>query len=145
MNEEQISKHLKNEALKNPAATMVELVSTLLPTPLAQELCKLAQADEQMTLKKLSGKVKEKLIQILAWTPLTVNGHDGFRLAMITRGGVSLKEIDPKTMQSKLIKGLFFCGEIMNLDGPCGGYNLQWSFASGYLAGNSAVTLLDAQ
>ncbi len=145
MNEEQISKHLKSEAVRNPQANIVELVSTLLPIPLARELCKLADASEDMTLKKLSGKVKEKLVQILAWTPLTVNGHDGFRLAMITRGGVSLKEIDPKTMQSKLIKGLFFCGEIMNLDGPCGGYNLQWSFASGYLAGNSAVTLLDAQ
>jgi len=56
-------------------------------------------------------------------------------MAMITRGGVSLKEINPKTMQSKIIDGLYFCGEVMNLDGPCGGYNLQWSFASGYLAG----------
>ncbi len=138
MNEEQISKHLKKEALKNPEADIVKLVSTLLPTPLARELCKLVEADEKMTLKKLSGGTKEKLVQTLAWTPLTVNGHDGFRLAMITRGGVSLKEIDPKTMQSKLISGLFFCGEIMNLDGPCGGYNLQWSFASGYLAGINA-------
>jgi predicted flavoprotein YhiN len=57
-------------------------------------------------------------------------------MAMITRGGISLKEIDPNTMQSKKINGLYFCGEVMNLDGPCGGYNLQWSFASGYLAGH---------
>jgi predicted flavoprotein YhiN len=63
-------------------------------------------------------------------------GHDGFKSAMITRGGVSLKEIDPKTMQSRLIKGLYFCGEIIDIDGPCGGYNLQWSFSSGYLAGH---------
>jgi predicted flavoprotein YhiN len=56
-------------------------------------------------------------------------------MAMITRGGIPLKEIDPKTMQSRKIQGLYFCGEVMNLDGPCGGYNLQWSFASGYLAG----------
>jgi len=145
MNEEQISKHLKKEALKNPDAQIIELVTTLLPTPLAGELCKLAGAEQKITLKKLSGKIKERLVQILAWTPLTVNGHDGFRLAMITRGGVSLKEIDPKTMQSRLISGLFFCGEIMNLDGPCGGYNLQWSFASGYLAGNSVVSILDTQ
>ncbi len=83
----------------------------------------------------MQGASRVKLIQILAWTPLTVNGHDGFKMAMITRGGINLKEIDKKTMQSKLIKGLYFCGEIMNLDGPCGGYNLQWSFASGNLAG----------
>jgi len=60
---------------------------------------------------------------------------------MITRGGVSLKEIDPDTMQSKKLAGLFFCGEVVDLDGPCGGYNLQWSFSSGYLAGASAATI----
>jgi hypothetical protein len=135
MNEEQITKHLKNEALKNPSFTTVALLSALLPQALSLELCKLAEVDPKETLKKLSGKSRAKLISLLAWTPLTINGHDGFRLAMITRGGISLKEIDPKTMQSRLISGLYFCGEIMNLDGPCGGYNLQWSFASGYLAG----------
>ena len=139
MNEEQISKHLKDEARKNPHANIVELVNTLLPLPLTQELCKLADIQLDETLKKQSGKAKAKLLNILAWTPLTVNGHDGFRLAMITRGGIHLKEIDPKTMQSRLIDGLYFCGEIMNLDGPCGGYNLQWSFASGALAGQLSV------
>lgn len=54
---------------------------------------------------------------------------------MITRGGVSLKEINPKTMQSKFQEGLYFCGEVVDLDGPCGGFNLQWAFSSGYLAG----------
>ncbi len=134
-NEEQITKHLKEAALQNPSANIVELTSSLLPKPLSLELCKLAGVTLDATLSKVSGQARAKLINLLAWTPLTVNGHDGFRLAMITRGGISLKEINPKTMQSKLINGLYFCGEIMNLDGPCGGYNLQWSFASGYLAG----------
>lgn len=134
-NEEQITRHLKNEALKNPQSTIVELVQTLLPEALSRELCKLASVDANATLSKLEGAKRAKLISLLAWTPLHVVGHDGFRLAMITRGGISLKEIDPKTMQSRLVKGLYFCGEVMNLDGPCGGYNLQWSFASGYLAG----------
>ncbi len=135
MNEEQISKHLKKTALKNPTLNIVDLTATLLPKPLSLELCKLAEVDQNVTLSKLSGKSRERLIQLLAWTPLTVVGHDGFKMAMITRGGITLKEINPKTMQSKLVNGLYFCGEIMNLDGPCGGYNLQWSFASGYLAG----------
>jgi len=135
MNEEQITKHLKNAALKNNEANVLDLTSTLLPKALSLELCKLAKVDINATLSKQSGKSREKLIQLLAWTPLTVNGHDGFKMAMITRGGINLKEINPKTMQSKLVKGLYFCGEVMNLDGPCGGYNLQWSFASGYLAG----------
>lgn len=135
MNEEQIRTHFKKELAKTPDLTVASLVQTLLPESVALELCKLADANPALTLGKLSGVVRDKLIKLLAWTPLTVNGHDGFKMAMITRGGVSLKEIDPNTMQSKKIKGLYFCGEVMNLDGPCGGYNLQWSFASGYLAG----------
>lgn len=135
MNEEQIAKHLKDASVKNPQSTMLELVMTLLPSALSNELCLLAGVDPQTTYKKISGADRAKLIALLAWTPLTVVGHDGFKMAMITRGGVDLKEIEPKTMQSKIINGLYFCGEIVNLDGPCGGYNLQWSFSSGYLAG----------
>ncbi|SFV52939.1 NAD(FAD)-utilizing dehydrogenases [hydrothermal vent metagenome] len=133
MNEEEIRKHFKKYEQKSK--NMIELMQRLLPEPLSRELCKLADVDCKLKYKKVEGKKRDRLITLLAWTPLTVTGHDGFRLAMITRGGISLKEINPKTMQSKLIDGLYFCGEIMNLDGPCGGYNLQWSFASGYLAG----------
>ncbi|WP_297440523.1 NAD(P)/FAD-dependent oxidoreductase [Sulfurimonas sp.] len=135
MNEEQIQNHFKKELEKNPKQNIEELLSTLLPHPLSRELCKMAEIDIDEKYKKIEGAKRAKLVSLLAWTPLTVIGHDGFKLAMITRGGISLKEIDPKTMQSKRIKGLYFCGEIMNLDGPCGGYNLQWSFASGHLAG----------
>ena len=134
-NEDDIQKHFKKELQNNPSQTILELVSTLLPKPLSQELCNLAKIKSDDKYKKIDGAKRAKLISLLAWTPLTVIGHDGFKMAMITRGGISLKEIDPKTMQSRLIKGLYFCGEVMNLDGPCGGYNLQWSFASGYLAG----------
>ena len=135
MNEEQIRVHFKNTLAKIPNHTISSLIQTLLPESITLELCKLANANPTLTLGKLSGVIRDNLIKLLVWTPLTINGHDGFKMAMITRGGVSLKEIDPNTMQSKKIKGLYFCGEVMNLDGPCGGYNLQWSFASGYLAG----------
>ncbi|CAA6818837.1 MAG: NAD(FAD)-utilizing dehydrogenases [uncultured Sulfurovum sp.] len=136
MNEEDIRTHFKKLQAENPHITTLELVKSLLAESVSMELCKLANIDDaNVSLKKLSGSVRDQLIKFLAWTPLTVNGHDGFKLAMITRGGVSLKEIEPNTMQSKKMKGLYFCGEVMNLDGPCGGYNLQWSFASGFLAG----------
>jgi len=134
-NEEQLREHFKKELEKNPKTTTLELLTTLLPEALSKELCNMAEVDSEEKYKKVSGKNRDKLLSLLTWTPLTVIGHDGFKMAMITRGGVSLKEIHPKTMQSKLIDGLYFCGEIMNLDGPCGGYNLQWSFSSGYLAG----------
>jgi len=135
MNEEQITQHLKNEALKDSDASISKLVSTLLPEALASELCLLCEIETKDTYKTVAGIKRAKLINYLAWTPLTITGHDGFKMAMITRGGINLKEINPKTMQSKIVDGLYFCGEIMNLDGPCGGYNLQWSFASGHLAG----------
>jgi predicted Rossmann fold flavoprotein len=135
MNEEQIAQQIKNEVYKNPHAEIVQIINTLLPLAISLELCLLSNINPHAKYKEIQGLNRAKLIQTLAWTPLTVTGHDGFKMAMITRGGINLKEINPKTMQSKIINGLYFCGEIMNLDGPCGGYNLQWSFASGYLAG----------
>ena len=135
MNEEQIREHFKQEIAKDPHRNTLQLLQTLLPESVGLELCKMAEVDPALSLGKQTGASRDKLIKLLAWTPLTINGHDGFKMAMITRGGIHLKEIDPYTMQSKKLKGLYFCGEVMNIDGPCGGYNLQWSFASGYLAG----------
>ncbi len=135
MNEEQIREHFKQEIAKDPHRNTLQMLMTLLPESVSMELCKLADVDPALSLGKQTGASRDKLIKLLAWTPLTINGHDGFKMAMITRGGIHLKEIDPYTMQSKKLKGLYFCGEVMNLDGPCGGYNLQWSFASGYVAG----------
>jgi hypothetical protein len=70
---------------------------------------------------------------------LTLKGLGGFERAMITRGGVSLGEIDPMTMRSKLIDNLYFAGEIIDIDGPTGGYNLQVCWSTGYVAGMSAA------
>ena len=134
--EDDLLRHFKTVQNNRPDAVTIDLIKTLLPKPLSLQLCALAHADPQTRFSKLPGPVRNNLVRILAWTPLTVTGHDGFKMAMITRGGVSLKEIRPETMESKRLKGLYFCGELMNLDGPCGGYNLQWSFASGYTAGH---------
>ena len=135
-NQEQILQHIKREQTSSKH-TLLSLLETLLPTSIAKEFIKLVQAREQESFSKLAGSKREALIKLLAQTPLTIIGHDGFKMAMVTRGGISLKEIDPNTMQSKLVKGLYFCGEVVNLDGPCGGYNLQWAFSSGNLAGKT--------
>ncbi|KIM13347.1 MAG: flavoprotein [Sulfurovum sp. FS08-3] len=135
MNEEQIREHLKQTSHD----TISQSVAKLLPQSLSLELLKLADIDATLHYKALEGAKRDRLIKILAWTPLTVIGSDGFDKAMITRGGVSLKEIDPYTMQSKKTKGLYFAGEVIDIDGPCGGYNLQWSFSSGFLAGQLAT------
>ena len=135
-NEDDIFQHLKKQATLKPDANVVELLSTLLPTSVSNALCNEVGADLNKKFKEQNGQVRNDLVKIVANTPLTVTDSVGFKKAMITRGGVSLKEINPETMQSKLINGLYFCGEVMDLDGPCGGYNLQWSFSSGNLAGH---------
>lgn len=131
MNEEQIRVKLN----ANSSSTILEALSILLPNSVAVEFCSILEIKTDTLYSKLAGVMRDKLIKLLSWTPLTIIGHDGYKMAMITRGGISLKGIDPRTMQSKIIDGLYFCGEVVDIDGPCGGYNLQWSFSSGYLAG----------
>lgn len=135
MNEQELFEYIKRYSKKEPDSTIKDVLETLLPLSVVTQLCSLVDANLEKKFKDLDGKTRENLIKTFVSTPLTVIDHVGFEKAMITRGGVSLKEINPKTMQSKIIEGLYFCGEVMDLDGPCGGYNLQWSFASGNLAG----------
>jgi predicted Rossmann fold flavoprotein len=135
-NEDEVLQDIKKHASLNPDSNVLDNMSTLIPLSVASELCKIVNADISLKFKDQNGEVRNNLIKILTNTPLTVIDSVGFKKAMITRGGVTLKEIDPTTMRSKLINGLYFCGEVMDLDGPCGGYNLQWSFSSGNLAGH---------
>ena len=118
-----------------PTKTILQTLSQILPNSILEELLKLSTIDGNQTYKNLLGDDKTKLLHILTKTPLTISGSEGFKLAMITRGGINLKEIHPTSMQSKIVPNLYFAGEIIDIDGPCGGYNLQWAFSSGYLAG----------
>jgi len=135
-NEEQLHQYLKTQRQHHPDAPIIELLTGLLPHAVANALCAISHIDPTARWRKIAGASRDLLIKQLAWTPLTVIGHEGFAKAMITRGGIKLNEVDPETLQSKKVKGVYFCGEVLNLDGPCGGYNLQWAFASGYLAGS---------
>ena len=139
MNEEAIQKHIKERLSSATHYSTVQLLETLLPSSLAQVFCRLTGADPHKGFSKQTGEIRVRLVKLLAWTPLTVVGHDGFDKAMITRGGIKLREINNHTMQSKLVEGLYFCGEVVDLDGPCGGYNLQWAFSSGYLSALSST------
>lgn len=136
MNEEELQGFLKRARMKHPEGTILDHLAGVLPVPLRRELCALAGVDAVQRFQEIPGEARARLLRLLAWTPLTVIGHEGFAQAMITRGGVSLKEVRPETLESRKIPGLFFCGEILDLDGPCGGFNLQWCFSSGYLAGH---------
>jgi predicted Rossmann fold flavoprotein len=109
-----------------------------LPRRLAEALCAQAGCGQTKAAELPSG-LRDTLTAMLGAARMTVNGTGGFERAMVTRGGVSLKGVNPRTMASRRISGLFLAGELLDLDGPCGGFNLQWAFSSGHLAGLSAA------
>lgn len=102
-------------------------------------IIKESQIEKQNVLvKDLTDKQLNKLVSLLFDWRFLVKGSKGFNDAQVTAGGINLKEIDSETMESKIVKGLYFTGEVMDVDGRCGGYNLQWAWSSGYLAGMNA-------
>jgi predicted Rossmann fold flavoprotein len=92
-----------------------------------------------LLLKDVSEVQREKLMELLYEWKVQISGSLGFSEAQITIGGVRLSDIDPATMASKIMSGAYFAGEVMDIDGPCGGYNLQWAWSSGFVAGINAA------
>ncbi len=120
--------------------TVKNLLGEFLPDSLAEAFCILAGTDKTRKACEISGDSRNKLIGMLGdGLKLTVTASSGFDKAMASWGGVSLKEISPDSMESRIVKGLYFAGELMNISAPCGGYNIQWAFSSGMLAGKSAA------
>ncbi|HUX01664.1 MAG TPA: NAD(P)/FAD-dependent oxidoreductase [Phycisphaerae bacterium] len=113
------------------------LLAVHVPRALADCLCRLADVDLAARPGQVSRPVRRALAGLLTALPLTVVATEGWDRAMVTRGGVALKEVDPKRLASRRLAGLFFAGELLDLDGPSGGFNLQWAFSSGRLAGLS--------
>lgn len=124
---------------QGPQRTLAEALEEYLPAELVGVMCELSDLPAALTVQQLKGEPRDALARTLTRTPITVTGHTGYDGAFITRGGARLKDVRPETLESKLQPGLYLCGEVLDLDGPCGGFNLQWAFASGYLAGQGAA------
>jgi len=105
------------------------------PERLVQKLVMLAGISEEDRCAHLDKERRNRLVEFLYAFPLKVDRLGDFRIAMVTKGGVSLKEINPSTMESRLVPRLFFTGEVLDIDGDTGGYNLQAAFSTGWLAG----------
>jgi len=119
----------------DPRKTVVGLLDRHLPKSLAAALAALAGIGPTLRPTQVTLRARNHLMKLLTALPLTVTATEGWDRAMVTRGGVSLKEVDPRTLASKRLAALAFAGEVLDLDGPSGGFNLQWAFSSGYLAG----------
>jgi predicted Rossmann fold flavoprotein len=88
---------------------------------------------------QITAEEKERIVQQLKSLRFNIKSPLPMTSAMVTAGGVSLKEVDPYTMESRLIKGLYLCGEVLDIDADTGGYNLQAAFSTGWVAGESAA------
>jgi predicted Rossmann fold flavoprotein len=111
-----------------------------MPRKLIPLVISLSGIDPDKECHHITRGERSALVDIMKGLSLTVNGTRPVAEAIVTAGGVNVKEINPKTMESKLVRGLFFAGEVLDVDGYTGGYNLQAAFSTGYVAG---VTLPD--
>jgi predicted flavoprotein YhiN len=109
------------------------------PPKVATICLKNAGLQEEILMCRVSDSALKRLIEKLKDTRLAVKGVRDFKYCQITAGGVPVSEVDPQTMESRRVKGLFLTGEILDVVGPCGGYNLQYAFSSGALAGKAAA------
>ena len=110
----------------------------LLPKSLIPVIIKLSGIESDKKVNQISREERQALAGIIKALPLHITGFRPIEEAIITSGGISVKEIDPKTMASKLIEGLFFAGEIIDVDAYTGGFNLQIAFSTGFTAGKNA-------
>jgi predicted Rossmann fold flavoprotein len=120
---------------ERPRAAVATIVSDWLPASLATALAGAAAVDPQTPMAHLARDARRALTHALVSLPLDVTGSRGYRVAEVTAGGVPLEEIDPATMASRRCTGLYLVGEILDVDGRIGGFNFQWAWASGAVAG----------
>jgi predicted Rossmann fold flavoprotein len=123
----------------NPKKKMTNVLTEFVPKRLSAILCGQSGCGDELEAGRLRKNVRKKLIRILKAVPLSILRTRLVAEATVTRGGVSVTEIESKTMESKICPGLFFAGEVLDVDGPCGGYNLQMCWSTGALAGSSAA------
>jgi len=116
-----------------------------MPERLAAALCAVAAVDPARRLAQLKRDERLRLTAALVCGELPWNGHEGYAKAEVTGGGVSLDEVDPATLESRMLPGLFLCGEILDAFGPIGGHNFQWAWATGRAAGLGAGRYLREQ
>jgi hypothetical protein len=108
-----------------------------LPARLIDSILEVSNIPIEQRFANLSRDMRNSLADNLTALPLIVSELGGFDVAMVTRGGVDLKEVNPKTMESRLVKGLYLVGEVLDIDGDTGGYNLQAAFSTAMLAASS--------
>ena len=138
LTEEQLDKRVLREFETNHNRQFKNAVDSLFPSKLRPVIVELSGIPEEKKVHEITKEERLRFVRLIKDFTMTLTGLRGYNEAIITKGGVSVKEIDPGTMESKLVKGLYFAGEVLDLDAVTGGYNLQIAWSTGYLAGMNA-------
>ena len=134
---EQLDKRILREFDAAMNKQFKNVIGSLMPAKMVPVMIALSGIDPDKKVNEVSREERRKLAGLLKKMPLTITGLRGWNEAIITKGGISVKDINPSTMESKKIPNLYFCGEVLDLDALTGGYNLQIAWSTGYLAGIS--------
>lgn len=137
---ETLDKRIQNDFAKNINRDFINSLGELLPSKLIPVIVKLSGIDPRGKVNSITKEERHRLVSLLKGVPLTATKFRPIDEAIITSGGVSVKEISPKTMESKLIPGLYFAGEVIDVDAYTGGFNLQIAFSTAKLAAESATS-----
>ncbi len=139
LDEEQLRQRLQGDFDRYGRRTCRHLLDGLLPHKMVDPFIRLTGIPPDRLGHQIKAEERERLLRLLKSLRFNIKGPLPMAAATVTAGGVSLKEIDPQTMASRLVKGLYLCGEVLDLDADTGGYNLQAAFSTGYVAGENAA------
>ncbi|MDE6619074.1 MAG: NAD(P)/FAD-dependent oxidoreductase [Lachnospiraceae bacterium] len=140
LTQEQLDKRILREFDDNKNKQFKNVINSLFPAKLVPVMPMLSGIDPDKRVNEITKEERERFVQTMKRMELTITGVRDYDEAVITKGGVSTSEVSPSTMESKLVKGLYFAGEVLDLDALTGGFNLQIAWSTGYLAGISAAS-----
>lgn len=137
LDEKQLDHRLLRDFEKNANKQFKNVLGRLFPSKLIPVMIQLSGIDPEKKVNVISKEERRAFVHLIKHLPMTVTGLRGYNEAIITKGGIHTREIDPGTMESKQVKGLYFAGEVLDLDALTGGFNLQIAWSTAYAAGSS--------
>ncbi len=139
LSDKQLDQILQQDFELHGKRSLKRIISDLLPNKMVEPLIEMTGMPLDKPVNQINAKERKRLVSLLKSLRFNIVGPLSPAAAMVTAGGVSLKEVDPRTMASRLVSGLYFCGEVLDVDADTGGYNLQAAFSTGYVAGEEAA------
>ncbi len=139
LDEKTLDARLRSDFAKYQNRDLINALNDLLPQKMIEPFIRLCEIDPRKKINSITREERERMVKTLKGMRIPLSGFRPIDEAIITRGGVSVKEVDPKTMESKIVEGLYFAGEILDVDAYTGGFNLQIAFSTAVAAGQAAA------